>query len=132
MTLMQHISKYYQITLKLEEVDKFQKVQEFLCNLHHDYKTKVKTQNPKTLENAIEIAQIYDDIIDDKPSHGFTQSTSQSTYGANCKMGSTSREAVSKKPKGASSPLSRDELARTHHEELCLQILGLYERKECL
>ena len=39
----------------------------FLCGLHHGYKTKFSTQSPKTLEDVIENAQIYDDNADDKP-----------------------------------------------------------------
>ena len=82
----------------------------FLQELNHDYKTKVKTQNPKMLEDAIKSAQIYDDNIDSKPSHGFAKSTSQPTHGvtdanAKHKIGATSREVVPKKPKGTSSPL---------------------------
>ena len=48
----------------------------FLQGLHHDYKTKIKTQNPKTLEDAIKNAKIYDANIDEKLSKGFVKSTS--------------------------------------------------------
>ena len=52
------------------------------------------------LEDAIEIAQIYDDDVDDKPSHGFAKSTSQSINGVTnangkSKIGATSRQMVS-------------------------------------
>ena len=52
LTLTQYISKYREIILKLEGLDDFQKVRGFLRGLTDEYKTKVKTQYPKTLEDA--------------------------------------------------------------------------------
>ena len=70
------------------------------------------------LEDVIKSAQICDDSVDDKPSHGFARSISQSTHGvtnanAKCKIGATSREVVPKKPKGAGNPLSSNELFKS-------------------
>ncbi|MCO5573356.1 hypothetical protein L7F22_027125 [Adiantum nelumboides] len=64
LTLTQYISKYREIILKLEGLDDFQKVRGFLRGLNNEYKTKVKTQYPKTLEDAIKSAQIFDDSLD--------------------------------------------------------------------
>ncbi|MCO5609563.1 hypothetical protein L7F22_063792 [Adiantum nelumboides] len=64
LTLTQYISKYREIILKLEGLDDFQKVRGFLRGLNDEYKTKVKTQYPKTLEDAIKSAQIFDDSLD--------------------------------------------------------------------
>ena len=58
MNCTQYISKYRQIILKLEGIDKFQKVCGFLCELHHDYKTKIKMQNSKTMNDAIKSVQV--------------------------------------------------------------------------
>ena len=65
--LTQYISKYRQIILKLEGIDMFKEVHDFLRGLHHDYKTKVKTQNSKILEDATKNAQTFDDNIHEKP-----------------------------------------------------------------
>ena len=80
-TLTQYILRYCQIIRKIEGIDEFQKVCRFLQGLHHKYKTKVKTQNPKKLEDEIKSTQIYDDVIKDKHSHVFTKSSSHSTHG---------------------------------------------------
>ena len=64
LTLTQYISKYREIILKLEGLDDFQKVRGFLWGLNDEYKTKVKTQYPKTLEDAIKSAHIFDDSLD--------------------------------------------------------------------
>ena len=106
-----------------------------LQGLHQDYKTKVKIQNPKTLEDTIKSAQIYDDNVDGKPSHGFTKSTSHSTHSvlntnSKHKMGSSSREIVQKKPKGVGDPFSNNKLARVCREKLCFQCFGLHEHKD--
>ena len=73
LTLTQYVSKYRGIILKLEGLDDFQKVRGFLRGLNDEYKAKVKTQYPKTLEDAIKSAQIFDDNFD-KP---FIKSTPQ-------------------------------------------------------
>ena len=69
LTLTHYVSKYRETILKLEGLDDFQKIRGFIRGLNEDYKTKVKTQYPKTLEEAIKAAQIYDDssATDDKP-----------------------------------------------------------------
>jgi len=65
-TLTQYISKYRDIILKLDGLDDFQKVRGFVRGLDKEYKSKVKTQYPKTLEEAIKSAQIFDDIFEKK------------------------------------------------------------------
>ena len=77
--------------------------------LNNEFKTKVKTQYPKTLKDAIKCAQIYDDIVV-KPSHVIERpkfDTSQDYVNkvGNCKMDIHSKEDVSKKPKGTIGPL---------------------------
>ena len=64
LTLTQYISKYREISLKLECLDDFQRVRGFIRGLNNEYKAKVKTQYPKTLEEAIKSAQIFDDTLE--------------------------------------------------------------------
>ena len=52
LTLTQYISKYRSIILKLDGLDDFQKIR----GLDNEYKAKVKTQYPKTLEEVIKSA----------------------------------------------------------------------------
>ena len=52
LTLTQYISKYREISLKLEGLDDFQCVRGFIRGLNK-YNAKVKTEYPKTLEEAI-------------------------------------------------------------------------------
>ena len=134
LTLTQYIAKYHKIILKLEVLDDFQKVRGFLRGLNDEYKTKVKTQYPKTLEDAIKSAQIFDDSLDKQSSvpawgrnafNGFASKTGKR------KMDTHSKEDVSKKPKGVRGPLSSDELARARRDKLCFQCLGSHERKDC-
>ena len=66
LSLTQYISKYCELILKLEGLDDFQKVCGFVCGLTKEYKQKVKTQYPKTLEEAIKSAQIFDDTVEKK------------------------------------------------------------------
>ena len=56
LTLTQYISKYREISLKLEGLDDFQCVRGFIRGLNNKYKAKLKTQYPKTLEEAIKSA----------------------------------------------------------------------------
>ena len=129
LTLTQYVSKYRGIILKLDGLDEFQKIRGFIRGLKEEYQAKVKTQYPKTLDDAIKDAQIFDDI------HG-----KSSTKGAHKDYTSTntkrkfhvsSKEDTSKKPKVARGPLSSDELARARRDKLCFQCLGSHERKDC-
>ena len=63
LTLTQCISKYCSVILKLDGLDDFQKVCSFIRGLDNEYKAKIKTQYPKTLEEAIKSAQIFDDMF---------------------------------------------------------------------
>ena len=138
MTLTQYVSKYRETILKLEGLDDFQKIRGFIRGLNDDYMTKVKTQYPKTLEEAIKEAQIYDDLSDkpDKPTT-WGKPSSSNTFSKNGKrkVGFPSKEYTNKingkKPKGAGGPLTSDKLARARKEKLCFQCLGSHEHKNC-
>ena len=116
----------------------FRRLGIFIRGLNDDYKTKVKTQYPKTLEEAIKAAQIYDDSADklNKPTI-WGKSSSSNTFSNNVKRknGGSSKEDTNKgngkNPKGAGGPLTSDKLARARKERLCFQCLGSHERKDC-
>ena len=67
LSLTQYISKYRGVILKVDGLDKFQKVRGFIRGLTKDIKKMVKSQYPKTLDKAIKDAQVYDDNIDKPP-----------------------------------------------------------------
>ena len=126
--------KYREIILKLEGLDDFQKVRGFLRGLNDEYKTKVKTEYPKTLEDAIKSAQIFYDSLDKAssvPAWGKSASHVHAFKTGKRKIDTNSKEDVSKKPKGFRGPLSSDELARARRDKLCFQCLGSHERKDC-
>ena len=118
LTLTQYVSKYRGIILKLEGLDDFQKVRGFLRGLNDEYKAKVKTQYPKTLEDAIKSAQIFDDNFD-KP---FIKSTPQISPFKNGKRKHemVPKEDPSKKPKGAKGPLSSETSLRERAVTSCV------------
>ena len=58
--------KYREVILKLDGLDDFQRVWDFIRGLDKDFQAKVKTQYPKTLEDAIKSALIFDDALDRK------------------------------------------------------------------
>ena len=60
-TLNQYISNYTEAVLKLKDIDEFQKIMGFVRGLKYTYKVKVRSNSPKTFEEAIKFAQIYDD-----------------------------------------------------------------------
>lgn len=127
------MSKYRKIILKLEGLNDFQKVRGFLRGLNDEYKTKVKTQYPKTLEDARKSAHIFYDSFD-KPSatHAWGKNGSQTNKNGKRRIDHSSKEDASKEnnmmPKG---PLSSDELARVSRDKVCFQCLGSHERKDC-
>ena len=84
LTLTQYISKYRSVIIKLEGLDNFQKFHEFIRGLNKDYKTKVKSQYPKTLEQARKDAQVYDDNTD-KPPPAHAQGKNNASYNTNKK-----------------------------------------------
>ena len=53
LTLTQYVSKYRDVILKLEGLDDFQKCRGFVRGLDKEYRIKVKTQNPMTLEEVV-------------------------------------------------------------------------------
>lgn len=53
--------KYSELILQLEGLDDFQKVRSLIHGLDKEYKQKVKTQYPKTLEEAIKSAHLLDE-----------------------------------------------------------------------
>ena len=114
LTLTQYISKYRSVILKLDGLDNFQKVRGFIRGLNKEYKAKVKSQYPKTLEQAIKDAQVYDNNID-KPSHAHAQGKNNASNNTNKKrkppyaQGHTGH--TTKKSKGTKGLLSSDELA---------------------
>ena len=63
-TLNQYISNYREAVLKLKGIDEFQKIRGFVRDLKDTYKVDVKRNSPKTFEEAIKFAQIYDDTTE--------------------------------------------------------------------
>ena len=107
LSLTQYISKYREPILKLDNTDNFIKIRGFLCGLSKEYRLKVKTQYPKTPEDTIKSAYIYDDTLDDKPPYGppctknNASQVSSSQNGKRRKKTSPQRRRGSKKPKRA-------------------------------
>ena len=105
-----------------------------LRGLNNEYKTKVKTQYPKTLEDAIKSAQIFYDSLDKSssvPAWGKSASHGYAFKSRKRKIDTNSKEDVSKNPKGFRGPLSSDEFAPARRDKLCFQCLGSHERKDC-
>ena len=118
----------------MDGLDDFQKVRGFIRGLDNEYKAKVKTQYPKTLEEAIKSAHIFDDMSDKKAlalSHNKSPASSFPSFKNKRKNANFSKEEHSKKPKGAKGPLTSDELARARKENLCFNCLGQHARKDC-
>ena len=133
LTLIQYISKYRATILKLEGLDDFQKVRGFIRGLHKDYQAKVRTQYPKTLEEAIKSAQIFDDSMDKK---GFGKTSwedkSQNSYAKGGKRKFSQSPADSpQKHKGGRGPLTREDFERAKNKRLCFHCLGTHEKKDC-
>ena len=132
-TLIHYISKYQAMILKLEGLDDFQKVCGFIRGLHKDYQAKVRTQYPKTLEEAIKSAHIFDDSINKK---GFGKTSwedkSHNSYAKGSKRKiSQSLVDSSQNPKGGHGPLTREEFERGKNEILHFHCLGTHEKKDC-
>ena len=123
LTLHQYIAKYHEVILKLEGLADFQKVRRIIRGLKKDYKAKVKSQYPKTLEKAIRNAQVYDDNTD-KPPHAHAQGKNNASNNANKKhkppYAQGQKGDNNKKSKGAKGLLSSDnKLAKAQKERLC-------------
>ncbi|NHV87573.1 hypothetical protein, partial [Escherichia coli] len=87
------------------------------------YKAKVKTQYPKTLEDAIKSAQIFYDTHDKSFDRSMYKSAFQSSTFKNGKRKNhvvVSNEDSTKKAKVAKGPLSSNELARARRESGCV------------
>lgn len=59
--LLTYIAEYREIILKLQGINDFHKVRGFVRGLDKHFKREVKRNAPKTLEDAIKFAQIYED-----------------------------------------------------------------------
>lgn len=68
------------IILKLDSLDDFQKVQGFLYCLDNEYKSKLRTQYPKTLEDTMSFARVYDDNINNSSNASTWEKTFASNY----------------------------------------------------
>ena len=130
LTFTHYISKYRGVILKLEGLDDFQKVRGFIRGLHRDYKAKVKTQYPKTLEDAIKDAQIYDDT-NEKTIHTFAQEKTNVHKKRKAPFAPRHKGDSAKKSPKTKGPLSSDELARARKERLCFLCMGNHQRKDC-
>ena len=138
LTLTQYISKYREVSLKLDGLDDFQRVRGFIRGLNNEYKAKVKTQYPKTLEEAIKSAQIFDDTFDktqvySKSGSSMRTNVSSATPKAvtnnhKRKDGGSSGKEFPNKLKQRKGKLTQDELARARREKLCFNCLF---RKAC-
>ena len=118
----------------MDGLDDLEKVHGFIHGLDNEYKAKVKTQYPKTLEEAIKCAQIFDNMFNKKAlalSHNKSSASSFSSFKNKRKNANLSKEAHSKKPKGAKGPLTSDELAKARKENLCFNCLGQHAHKDC-
>ena len=93
--------------------------------MDNEYKTKVKTQYPKTLNDAIKCALIYDDTVDKKGiTHAFASHKNKTShFKGNKRKYTTASEEVVKKPKGARGPLSHEDFERAR-KEMCFLCLG--------
>ena len=97
---------YCEITLKLEGLDDFQKVYVLMRGRTKEYKKKIQTQYPKTLEEATKSAQMFEDTVEKK--HHFKKvsgshednSNSSSFYNGKRKNRKLGGDYV-KKPKGS-------------------------------
>ncbi len=104
------------------------------CGLDNEYKAKVKTQYPKTLEEAIKSAQFFNDMSDKKSLSLSINKSSLSNFSPfknKRKNANFSIEEHPKKPKGAKGSLTSDELASACKENLCFNCLGQHARKDC-
>ena len=63
--------------------------------------------------------------------HNKSLASSFSSFKNKRKNANFSKEAHSKKPKGAKGPLTSDKLARARKENLCFNCLGQHARKDC-
>ena len=118
----------------MDGLDDLEKVHGFIHGLDNEYKAKVKTQYPKTLEETIKSAQIFDDMLDKKAlalSHNKTSASSFSSFKNKRKNANLSKEAHSKKPKGAKGLLTSNKLDKARKENLCFDCLGQHARKDC-
>ena len=121
LTLTQYISKYREITLKLKGLNDFQRVRGFIQGLNKEYKAKVKTQYPKTLEEAIKSAQIFDDTLEKSHAAKFplaktnvSTPTSKFNNNANKQKEVGGGTSDTKKQKVRKGKLTSEEMARAH------------------
>ena len=91
----------------------------------------MKSQYPKTLEQAIKNAQVYDDNTD-KPPH--VEAKNNGSNNANKKRKPPYVQGhkgnTNKKSKGTKGPLSSNKLAWARKERLCFICLGNHQRKD--
>ena len=59
--LLTYIAEYRELVLKFQGIDDFHKTRGFIRGLDKHFKREVKRSAPKTLEDAIKFAQIYED-----------------------------------------------------------------------
>ena len=119
LTLTQYISKYCEISLKLKGLNDFQHVRGFIQGLNNEYKAEVKTQYPKTLDEAIKSAQIFDDTLDTSHATKFPPArTNVSTPTSKFNNNANKRKKVgggtndTKKQKARKGKLTSEEMAR--------------------
>ena len=138
LTLTWYISKYREVSLKFDGLDDFQHVRGFIQGLNNKYKAKIKTQYPKTLEEAIKSAQIFDDTLEKShiakfPSARTNVSTPTSKFNNNAnkrkEVGGGTNDT--KKQKVRKGKLTSEEMARAWCERLCFGCLGKHEQKDC-
>ena len=63
-SLIEYISKYREIILKLNDLNEFQKKRGFVRGLQDYYRLHVKSHYLKTLDEAIKHAQTFDDDLE--------------------------------------------------------------------
>ena len=102
--------------------------------MNKDYKARLKSQYPKTLEQAIKDAHVYDDNTD-KPSHAHAQGKNNASNNTNKKRKSPYAQGHNgdnnKKSKGTKGLLSSSKLAGARKEGLCFICLGSHQHKDC-
>ena len=58
----QYLSRHRALCLQMPNLNEFHAFWGFLRGLHPNYEEYVRPKNPRTLDEAVELAQIYDDV----------------------------------------------------------------------
>ena len=128
LALTQYVSKYREVILNLEGLDK---VRGFVRGLDKEYQAKVKFFYPKTLDAAIQSALIFDDTMDKRGLDKSKKFNGSQYFSLQRKFVGNSAE-IKNKSKGSSGLLSPQEYERATKVKLCYHCLANdHEKKIC-